>query len=492
MRLDPREVLSKRGPIEMPATLVWLTILLILLLIARAADGQCSGGSCSIGEASQPPSWAVNYSSDDYPAVCRVGGASGVLVARDEETALVLTAYHVVNHLGKCLTVRFPATEEAFPGTVDGRDRNNDLASIRLTGRPSVYPMPLADRVPDSGSISLAGWGENRFRCVGTKVQEAGRFRLVDSRQGRFVASSGGNALRVSHPSRGGDSGGAVLDADGRLCGILSSTGPSRTICMTGSRGEQCGLLRRLIDRFRQRLQQQDEARAGRRGAKRQLDIELDVDRRVRRGAEYSKLPPQPGDVPAPVPDSESAPDLEPDQAGQSRKKMRTAIDQLQSEMDQMRGELDDLESATPPSANQVAEALQSDEALVAALADALAEDAAFQQRVQGAMGPRGPAGPAGPPGPKGSSGPEGPQGPPGTASIDPAALGQAIVGQLPGITVNWGDTSHSVELGGSLTLPSIKIRSVTADRQVLDSETVPLGGSVNIQGPVARRKTAN
>lgn len=557
MRLDPRHIISERGPIEIPATLVWLAMLMILLLIARAADGQCRDGSCSIGGMSgppgiqrmpassrsrtpEPPSWAVNYQSDEYPAVCRVGGASGVLVARGEETALVLTAYHVVDHLGETCSVRFPAVGETFPGTVEGRDPDNDIASIRLAGRPSVHPVDLADRVPEAGGISLAGWGENRFRCVGTKVGDTGRFRLAGMNQGHFNASSTGNALRVNHPSRGGDSGGAVLDVDGRLCGIISSTGASRTVCITGARGERCGPLRRLFDRFRERLQQRRQgggaARTGRRGVERRLGIELDVDRRVRRGAQYSELPPQPGDAPAPVPEPEPAPAPEPgpslpDAAEPPCEEMRSELDRMRTELDRIGSELDTLWSSTPASASEVAGALQSNDAFIAAVADALSNN----DSLRGPAGPRGPPGPTGergergrrgpqgepgepgeadvaavadrvaarlrqddawqaaiqgPPGPAGEPGPQGPPGPRGPSAavdIDPAALGQAIVGQLPGITVNWGGTSHSVELGGSLTLPPITVRSVTADRQVLDSETVPLGGSVNIQGPFAK-----
>ena len=89
-----------------------------------------------------------------------------------------------------------------------------------------------------------------------------------------------------------------------------------------------------------------------------------------------------------------------------------------------------------------------------------LLQNAEFLAAVRGPTGSPGEQGPAGPPGPTGPVGPTGPRGEPGaSATIDTHALAEAIKAALPGITV----------------------RTVDAHGTVLDSETIPLGGTLNI-----------
>lgn len=78
----------------------------------------------------------------------------------------------------------------------------------------------------------------------------------------------------------------------------------------------------------------------------------------------------------------------------------------------------------------------------------------------------RGPPGPAGPAGKDGEPGLPGPAGPAGTSSIDTIALAEAIQAALPGITV----------------------RNIGPNGQIIDTEHIPLGGTLNLHHkPITR-----
>jgi S1-C subfamily serine protease len=121
---------------------------------------------------------------------------------------------------------------------------------------------------------------------------------------------------------------------------------------------------------------------------------------------------------------------------------------------------------------------------------DLMAADSRFR-------GPAGPAGPAGKQGEKGDSGSPGEKGDPGTpATVDVNALAAAIRAALPPITIATTDGKGEqvvlgeAYLGDTLTLPPITFHGLKPDGTLQDTETVPLGGRLNIQYPGMREKT--
>lgn len=82
------------------------------------------------------------------PAVVKLGGGSGVNLA---PTGLVLTAAHVVDEVGRTLTVRFPDGRE-FTGVTTHLDADLDLALVALSGARDLPVARLAAAAPAVGS----------------------------------------------------------------------------------------------------------------------------------------------------------------------------------------------------------------------------------------------------------------------------------------------------------------------------------------------------
>ncbi|MBK7074018.1 MAG: trypsin-like peptidase domain-containing protein [Myxococcales bacterium] len=81
------------------------------------------------------------------PAVVKLGGGSGVNLAA---TGLILTAAHVVDEVGRKLTVRFPDGRE-FAGVTTHLDADLDLALVALTGARGLPVARLAAAAPAAG-----------------------------------------------------------------------------------------------------------------------------------------------------------------------------------------------------------------------------------------------------------------------------------------------------------------------------------------------------
>jgi len=206
----------------------------------HAAYGQqpFSAGGWSGGRHAQPfdPELFSDYLLSDqtpHPAVARiiapestgVSLGSGVLVDINGSQGLVLTNWHVIRDSRSAVLVQF-ADGFQSAGTVIRFDEAWDLAAISIW-KPKVNPVPLAQRNPIPGEpLSIAGYGRGAYR------EQRGRCT-------EYLSPGSGypkELVELQAPARQGDSGGPILNADGRLAGVLFGEGNGRTVGSCASR----------------------------------------------------------------------------------------------------------------------------------------------------------------------------------------------------------------------------------------------------------------
>ena len=175
-----------------------------------------------------------------HPAVPRIVAAerdgaslgSGVLVDANGAQGLVLTNWHVVRDTRSAVLVQFPDGFQSA-GTVIQQDETWDLAVI-VVWRPPAPPVPLADAPPAIGEpLTIAGWGRGTFRA---QTGPCTQYLSPGSGQPQEL-------VELWATARQGDSGGPILDARGRLAGVLFGQNEGRTI------GSCCTRLRAILAR---------------------------------------------------------------------------------------------------------------------------------------------------------------------------------------------------------------------------------------------------
>lgn len=133
---------------------------------------------------------------------------SGTLVERDDATGLVLTCSHLFDSSTANIVVGFPNGKRFFARLVE-RDRPNDLAAL-LIRRPDAEPLTVTEEEP-AGVLSACGFGP------------AGQFRRMSGSVTGQATPTGAPypSLVIGCAVRPGDSGGGVLDAAGRVVGVV-------------------------------------------------------------------------------------------------------------------------------------------------------------------------------------------------------------------------------------------------------------------------------
>lgn len=197
-----------------------------------------SAGGWSGGRHAQPfdPELFSDYLLSDqtpHPAVARiiapestgVSLGSGVLVDINGSQGLVLTNWHVIRDSRSAVLVQF-ADGFQSAGTVIRFDEAWDLAAISIW-KPQANPVPLAQRNPIPGEpLSIAGYGRGAYR------EQRGRCT-------EYLSPGSGypkELVELQAPARQGDSGGPILNTDGRLAGVLFGEGNGRTVGSCTSR----------------------------------------------------------------------------------------------------------------------------------------------------------------------------------------------------------------------------------------------------------------
>jgi hypothetical protein len=146
---------------------------------------------------------------------------SGTLILRNEKFGLVLTCSHLFDGTPGRVVIEF-ADGQRFDGRLVERDTVHDLAAL-LIRRPSIEPIAL-DRDDPDGVLSSCGYGpEGAFRTIQGSV--------VGSAMGKGASFA---SVVISGEVRPGDSGGAVLNAAGRLVGVVWGKVNGETYAMCG------------------------------------------------------------------------------------------------------------------------------------------------------------------------------------------------------------------------------------------------------------------
>jgi hypothetical protein len=159
------------------------------------------------------------------PALERTG--SGFLVYRRSEIGYVVTNEHVVRDAGTvegALTVVLNAgrdDERGVPGRVVARDRETDLAIVRIEAGDLPDPLRLApDADPrETQSVFVVGYPFGRALSLGSgspevTVSRASVSSLRRADDGRLVL------IQIDGDINPGNSGGPVLDASGAVLGV--------------------------------------------------------------------------------------------------------------------------------------------------------------------------------------------------------------------------------------------------------------------------------
>ncbi|MDB5349059.1 MAG: secreted proteinase [Planctomycetota bacterium] len=210
--------------------------LTVAALVLSMAGSRALGDEVSFEKALPSLTWVLSPKGGNETSV-----GSGVLI--DVRQGLVLTAYHVVEDRPKLL-IFFPfhhadgrletdpefytkhLEELAIVGEVIATQPSKDLALIQLPKVPATArATPLAATSPRTGQavFAIGNSGTNDgvlWRYLDGRVRQVFRRKMVIDAKQQVDA----RVVESTVPTNGGDSGGPVLNADGELVAITSSS----------------------------------------------------------------------------------------------------------------------------------------------------------------------------------------------------------------------------------------------------------------------------
>ncbi|WP_197525528.1 S1 family peptidase [Pseudobythopirellula maris] len=202
-------------------------MLLCLALMGSNARSQCVGGWCPVApRPSRPPVENATPAPANVVRIVHETGegrslGSGALVAHQGGAGYVLTCAHLFDD-GPGRTSVESAAIGRLAAVVVARDRAHDLALLR-TSETRATPF-VVNHGSQGGVLTACGYGPTgRYACVrGPVVGQA------------TPAGAGYPSLLLRGAVRQGDSGGPVLDAAGRLVGVVWGERSGATYFTTG------------------------------------------------------------------------------------------------------------------------------------------------------------------------------------------------------------------------------------------------------------------
>ncbi|MDO8715999.1 MAG: trypsin-like peptidase domain-containing protein [Dehalococcoidales bacterium] len=146
------------------------------------------------------------------PTVVRIttsgGSGSGVIISR---TGYVLTAEHVVSNVSSASIML--SSGERYGGTIIARDRQRDLAIIRITSNRTDFPEAVL------GSSGSSRAGEEAI-AVGYALGLEGRPTISKGIVSGFRVEEGLNYIQTDAAINPGNSGGPLFNLKGQVIGI--------------------------------------------------------------------------------------------------------------------------------------------------------------------------------------------------------------------------------------------------------------------------------
>ena len=208
-----------------------LALALILTAFACAtAQAQCYTDPltgqriCTVEVSPRQP--AAETSNVDSTAHCRITVAdgtmgSGTLVASSDTVGLVLTCSHLFNSSKSNIVVSFPNGRRFAANLID-LDRANDLAALAIR-RPDFAPLAVSEAEP-TGVLTACGFGPN------------GVFRSISGGITGHPTAAGATypSITITGAVRPGDSGGAILNTQGHVTGVVWGQRDGQTYATCG------------------------------------------------------------------------------------------------------------------------------------------------------------------------------------------------------------------------------------------------------------------
>ena len=151
----------------------------------------------------------------------------------DKDACRFATDNHVIAHTSKDATVEL-GNGNKYPFTVELQDAANDLAIVRVekVKKDDCQPLEITDQETplkkDDPVLTLGarngspGFTEGKVETYFIREQAAGLALLPGEDKKRPMLS----ALTKSNLSQGGDSGGPMLDANGKTIAVMDAEGP--------------------------------------------------------------------------------------------------------------------------------------------------------------------------------------------------------------------------------------------------------------------------
>jgi len=201
-----------------------LSIVLVLALACSPAAAQCPPGVANCPTQPWRPSGIAQAApaTRANPAVVRIRNSvgriqsygSGTLIAKNSHDASVVTCAHLFSDGVGQVVVGFP-DGSTFAGRLREIDRVYDLALLTIAP-PVAEPLTLSPIDPGPGvRVSVSGFGpDGRYQARSGSVRGY-------SRTGESPLAQ---TLIVAGMARDGDSGGPVLDEQGRLVAVIWGT----------------------------------------------------------------------------------------------------------------------------------------------------------------------------------------------------------------------------------------------------------------------------
>jgi S1-C subfamily serine protease len=165
------------------------------------------------------------------------GAGTGLVVSAD---GLVLTNHHVVAG-ATSINVTDVGNGKTYTAKVLGYDRSHDVALLKLSGASGLQTAALGD----SGTVAVGdpvvavgnalGKGGAPTAVAGTVTDLNQSIAAQDSANGTAQQLSG--LIQVDAAIQPGDSGGALIDADGKVIGIVTAGSVSGSLQQTATQG---------------------------------------------------------------------------------------------------------------------------------------------------------------------------------------------------------------------------------------------------------------
>jgi S1-C subfamily serine protease len=188
---------------------------------AQPPQGSQSGASTKINTTAVTKALVNITSTIGYDGGEAAG--TGIVLTSD---GYVLTNHHVVAG-STALTAEIAGTTTSYPATVVGYDASHDIAVIKLEGASGLDVAPIGSSASVGVGDEVAGLG-NAGGLGGRPIVAGGSVTGLDKAITALDSASGvserlSGLIETDANIKPGDSGGALVDKDGKVVGVITA-----------------------------------------------------------------------------------------------------------------------------------------------------------------------------------------------------------------------------------------------------------------------------